>query len=76
MSGIKDFPERLPASKENMKSIKVIAAGSGRKIYEVGDELLTQAIEGNLAKFRKSLKDSKRMPKGKVITSRSKIRRE
>lgn len=41
----KQYPERLAVSKVNMKAIKVKAASTGQKIYEVGDELLTKALK-------------------------------
>jgi hypothetical protein len=57
------YPERLPLTKPNHKALKVKAANEGRKIQEVGNELVSEAIERDLQWRRDLLKSGVKMPK-------------
>lgn len=68
MSGIKQFPERLPVSKTNLRGIKVIAADEERKIYDVADEVVSRGIKTHPKnKQAKLLKKYNRMIKPSVL---------
>jgi len=57
----KIFLFRLPLTKPNQKALKVKAATEGRKIQEVGNELVAAAIERDLQSHREALKRGDRM---------------
>lgn len=75
MKGIKNFPERLAVCSEQHREIKRLAIDRQEPLYEAGKAVIAMGLK-HIKQVRKSIKNAERIPKGKVITSRSKIGRE